>query len=267
MGYIRFALALAVALSHAGLWTPIDASYAVQIFFVISGYYMALTIEKYYKDDALRFYLNRALRIFPAYWIVAGVTLAFMLATDSRWPMNWIVRHFTEPVTILANVTIFGQDIIFNGAPQKLIVQPAWSVAMELCFYVLAPFLVRIPTYALIVTCAGLSWYAQERYFMPAQLCFFIGGILIYRTGFAIKRKSSLDSYLGDLSYPVYLIHYPVLFVFGISGVMGLAATLALSGLLLAITAPIEKARARIRATRSRQSSAPTTYYSEQPPA
>lgn len=251
MGYLRFYLALSVALSHAGFPHPMEATYAVQFFFVISGYYMALILDTTYKDDAPRFYLNRALRIFPAYWIVAGVTLAYLLYKDSYWPMNAIVRSGSEPLTILANVAIFGQDLLFTHDPQRLLIQPAWSIAMELCFYALAPLLVKTPTKVLIPLAVVLSWQSMHILNTPAQLCYFIAGIVLYRTGFAIKHKSALDTYLGKLAYPMYLIHFPLLHVFGVNRVIALPLTIALSAGLLLLLEPIERKRIAVRAVRS----------------
>lgn len=252
MGYIRFYLALAVAISHAGLSAPMNASYAVQFFFVISGYYMAQILDGPYKGDALRFYANRALRIFPAYWIVAGVTFALMVLADSTWPMARMVRgEFFDLGAVLANLLIFGQDFIAQSNPQLLLVVPAWSIAMELYFYLLAPLLVRVPTRYLIVIGLVLSWQSQHILLAHAQLCFFIAGIVIYRTGFKIAHESKADTFLGKLSYPLYLIHYPVIHVFGFYKFYGLAFSLALSVALLLLLEPLERVRGRIREPRT----------------
>jgi peptidoglycan/LPS O-acetylase OafA/YrhL len=56
----------------------LNADLAVEAFFVISGFYMALILESKYsspKDGHWLFYSNRALRIFPMYY----ATLSFCL--------------------------------------------------------------------------------------------------------------------------------------------------------------------------------------------
>lgn len=265
MGFLRLYLACIVAFSHAGIRSWIDASDAVQFFFVISGYYMALILDGPYKGDPLRFYLNRALRIFPAYWIVASVTLALMFVFVPYWGAARVFSGaYWNPSALFANLFIFGQEIVFlqEHGPQMLIATPVWSVAMELCFYLLAPFLVRVPTIPLaVLTAIGLR-YIENRYFMPAQLPLFCVGILLYRVIGKIRWKNALDSYAGALSYPVYLVHYPISSVFNVPTIPALALTAIFAIALKEITEPLEKARARIRATRTkagRETSSPRT--------
>ena len=81
MGLIRLLLALAVVVGHSwqirGL-SFVTPSFAVSIFFAISGFYMALVLNSKY-DVSLRgsrlFWSNRLLRLFPTYWIVFLLTL------------------------------------------------------------------------------------------------------------------------------------------------------------------------------------------------
>ena len=80
MGIFRVCLALCVVLSH-GLNLPIPAAtadVAVQTFYIVSGFYMGLVLtEKYHSPSS--FFLNRALRLYPAYFVVALATLAHSL--------------------------------------------------------------------------------------------------------------------------------------------------------------------------------------------
>ena len=57
MGVLRVALAMAVLLGHLPLaqYQFIDAAAAVQAFYVISGFYMALVLEGKYKNVGLFF--------------------------------------------------------------------------------------------------------------------------------------------------------------------------------------------------------------------
>lgn len=163
MGMVRLLLALSVVMAHA---SPIfgqglvGGRAAVQCFFVISGFYITMILNQDYRNASL-FYLNRALRIYPTYFVV----MAFMLVLN--WhsgpdPMAW-VSPFTQAVRFLINGTLFFQDtIIFTGIGQGghlhwaksftdysspghglLIIPPAWSISIELMFYLIAPFIVR----------------------------------------------------------------------------------------------------------------------------
>ena len=88
MGALRLILALAVVLTHSGsLWgyQITGGSVAVQCFFIISGFYMALILnEKYVAPGDLRiFYVNRLARIFSLYWLFLALALAAALQRRS----------------------------------------------------------------------------------------------------------------------------------------------------------------------------------------
>ncbi len=73
MGLMRFMLALAVASGHAGgffgtdIYPKVPGSHAVQIFYMISGFLIALILSGKYADTPQGnwiFYSNRAVKIY-----------------------------------------------------------------------------------------------------------------------------------------------------------------------------------------------------------
>src|SRR5258708_9845515 len=80
MGTLRTIFALAVAIAHAGGifgYVPMNGDAAVQAFYVVSGFYMALVFTEKYSalaNPALTFWLNRYLRLAPPYILLAGVS-------------------------------------------------------------------------------------------------------------------------------------------------------------------------------------------------
>src|SRR5580692_4405555 len=79
MGLLRLFLALSVVAGHSGTtilgFNGIGAFYAVNFFFIISGFYMAMVLtEKYKTTPAVLFYKSRIFRLFPTYYI--GLLLA-----------------------------------------------------------------------------------------------------------------------------------------------------------------------------------------------
>jgi peptidoglycan/LPS O-acetylase OafA/YrhL len=48
------------------------------MFFMISGLYMALILSDKYRRSLKTFYVNRALRIFPTYWLVLLLCALFL---------------------------------------------------------------------------------------------------------------------------------------------------------------------------------------------
>src|ERR1017187_1379902 len=89
MGLLRLLLAAAVVAEHS---TPIcGASFtgghlAVRLFFIISGFYMALILTtKYTADHPNRYWLfisNRFLRIYPCYYVILFLSLVFYAAAS-----------------------------------------------------------------------------------------------------------------------------------------------------------------------------------------
>jgi peptidoglycan/LPS O-acetylase OafA/YrhL len=319
MGIIRLLLALAVVYGHAaggGIippytpalgYFPLDAVTAVQMFFVISGFYMGLVLtEKYRALDGWvwKFYLNRYSRLMPSYLIVVALTSwflspqLFVLAYDT-WQN--IVFGFSTLTLFGIELTVFYDVAYRTGtypAHGQLLVQQAWSLGVELWFYLCVPLIVLLSTRTLIAASAGLlalrvgvSWidpigFPWLQRIWPLELYFFLLGILAYRAYaasglkesparrfpecmlafaavaglvmfaghirgmqawkpdhvllatagfaaalpliFALTRNSEIDRWIGEFSYPVYLVHLLVMNVMP-GGRSGLWAYLALT--------------------------------------
>src|SRR3954467_14245222 len=92
MGLLRFILAASVIAAHSSpiLGIPMAGGLlSVQLFFMISGYYMALILETKYltKPDGYRLFLsNRFLRIFPSYFLILFLSIAF-------YTLSYVLTH------------------------------------------------------------------------------------------------------------------------------------------------------------------------------
>ena len=90
MGFLRLILSLSVVLYHAGSlfgYTGMNGLVAVHIFFIISGFYMALIIKNKYskaKRPYYTFITNRFLRIYPIYWVVLVLMIVVEYARFSN---------------------------------------------------------------------------------------------------------------------------------------------------------------------------------------
>lgn len=214
MGTLRFLLALAVLLYHMsgfplfGLpitdWMvrPVSGKPAVEAFFIISGFAMAGALATRYGEGPTgRFYLSRVLRLYPAYFLLLAVEI---VAAATLWrpglPQTadlWSGHAGQPPVDrllwVLSNLAIVGKELWFQGPDGvRQFVGPAWSLSIELQFYLLVPFLVRWPTRWLVALFAaaagyriGLFWnlgYVPATYFsLPWHFSLFLIGVLSYR--------------------------------------------------------------------------------------
>lgn len=129
MGVLRFPLAIAVVIAHAG---PVfgqhiaDGRFAVQMFYMVSGFYMALVWkERYAKSDrAFRtFYLNRFFRIYPQYAIVLVLSIAvsgYAWVTQDRHPIA-VAQHFS--LSEISAVWVYGTQASLLGLESLLFLE------------------------------------------------------------------------------------------------------------------------------------------------
>jgi peptidoglycan/LPS O-acetylase OafA/YrhL len=253
MGMVRVALALAVLLSHLPMATFkfIGGGLAVQAFFIVSGFYMALVLDGKYKDASV-FYSNRLLRLFPTYFVMLalGAVALFVLnasATAAPGLASTIAQN-PDTATILAieNLILIGQDSLFwftidaNGALhfdasgalpdetttlawQGLLVPQAWSLSIELMFYALAPFLARLDwrwIAAIAVASIGLrlaghwlpvDYSIWQGRFFPTALFMFLLGMLSHRLLPIVERLPKAIGWAAAALLLAYIVGYTLI--------------------------------------------------------
>jgi len=186
MGILRLLLAVSVVIAHSGPvfgLTLVGGGTAVQVFFIISGFYMGLILNrKYTGPGSYRLFIgNRLLRLLPVFFVCLAVAAATeMLIYRFGHAEAYAGRAIQNTVTFLAenasrmsiadwllaagtNILILGRSamaFLVPGAPtlapflavpvpvgQTLhgagFLPQAWSLDHELLFYLMAPLLAR----------------------------------------------------------------------------------------------------------------------------
>ena len=113
--------------------------YGVQLFFVISGFILALPFARHYLEGSRpislqTYFVRRLTRLEPPYILNLLICTALMAALKMAAPAT-LVPHLGASVLYLHN-GIYGQGSLINSV--------AWSLEIEVQFYVLVPLLTRL---------------------------------------------------------------------------------------------------------------------------
>ncbi len=221
---LRLILACAVLLVHAGSFFRFNITSGgqvpVELFYIISGFYMALVLnEKYVGPESARaFYVNRMLRLLPAYWVMAFVALAIYLyiyfVTGGGF-IAWIVElvgqvapwralWFLVSNTLLVGIDWLPRVLPLEGPKTAVLVAPAWTLGIELSFYAIAPLLLRRSSWMLAAVlvasvCLRLAYFVGLNIdaepwgytFFPFELALFMAGALSYRLYERVRNHTS----------------------------------------------------------------------------
>ena len=195
--------------------------HGVELFFVISGFILALPFAAHHLSGApavslRKYYLRRLTRLEPPYFVTIFLLLALTVLIHPA-PASAILPHLAASLGYLHNV-IYGT--------QSTVLGVAWSLEIEVQFYLLVPlltlvFAIRSATLRRSVLIGTtLAILATQMLFVPhhprvqlsilAYLQFFLAGFLLADVFLATWKDSSRRSFYWDL---VALAGWPLLFI------------------------------------------------------
>jgi exopolysaccharide production protein ExoZ len=196
--YLRAAAALAVVFYHISALSQktwgldperVDhvGAAGVDLFFVISGFVMAMIVARPGEFDGREFWIRRIARVVPAYWVITF--LVFVLA----WNMPNLFNSTTADLpTLLASLSFVALEHGDGGTGPLLVV--GWTLNYEVFFYAIVALTAGlfsdrklIGTSAVLFGLVGLG-----QLFKPANLTLafytdpilleFVFGIVVYRS-------------------------------------------------------------------------------------
>lgn len=199
MGFIRTLLAISVLITHSKVifgHMLLGGDQAITCFYVISGFLMTLILSETYHDKKA-FYINRALRIFPAFWVALVFNIIVLNALpSSAYNAVPMIERVTEAggigamlYALIANAFLFFGELgrylaidMNTGATglfasvdmarkanhvafQSLLIVPqAWTLSIELQFYLFVPLLVCLRGGILGLIAGGGMFVAMSVY-------------------------------------------------------------------------------------------------------
>tara|TARA_Y100001958_G_C21239921_1_gene567299 strand:- start:1294 stop:2382 length:1089 start_codon:yes stop_codon:yes gene_type:complete len=218
LGTIRLLLAFAVVFSHSYGHLLVGGRLAVQMFYIISGFLISFIIVELKSYSSIKkFYLNRILRLFPAYYFISIITLFFYLYLNLNENVVFFdtFKQINVPgkiYLIISNIFILGQDLAFfmgikdgtieflsNYTDSEIIIYEghishiSWTLSLEMMFYLIAPFILKnkkliicilllsiLLRILLIYNGIGLRGGFNYRFF-PLELALFLLGALSHQ--------------------------------------------------------------------------------------
>lgn len=334
-GFLRVVLAACVALNH------VEVAFAgrnigvvsVVMFYILAGYVVAvqwqtISRDRAFKPSLVAFARDRALRLLPGYFAVLAIGV---IVVATLHPESYFLQRGASLECVFANVSIVPLNYFsFNSLDQCTLIPVAWSLALEIQFYIVAPLILFASVrWSLVLVVASLLVYLLANWgaidtdtfgyrLLPGTLFMFLVGASIARLGpsftagrspgigvdhwlialvfgmtmatamttifgwrealpFAMEtsvglslgvplvlvlqriRRSRLDDFVGMIAYPLFLLHFPVLWMLNVWS-PGLIETVTGKVIYMAITAlfalavvwgvdaPIGRWRRRMRA-------------------
>lgn len=210
-GTLRFVLATLVALSHLGiLWADFNQGvFAVVIFYMLAGMVSYKLIVTYFQNKPFLYYKDRLKRIAPFY-------IASLIVASSAYLLGATSYYISKEPTLLdliSNITIIPLSYyMYNSQDTFTLLPPAWSLGVEIQFYILAPFLLtskKLFTCTLICSLVVFSLASisiiNVEYFGYRLL---IGVIFIFLLGAMIQKEQykKQDTYINILAIYTILI-------------------------------------------------------------
>jgi peptidoglycan/LPS O-acetylase OafA/YrhL len=229
LGILRLWLACAVVVSHCGGlalgYHFLGGDLAVRLFYVVSGFYMALILDTKYVKGYWLFIFNRFARLYPVYLVLLVLAMCLYFSPfflrpqfhgpGATWLETWnLLTPWTRLALVMANLVLEGKDLLVflkidlstwslafdsaavsdvHGSHRFLFLPQAWSLGVEMHFYLMAPFVTRLSNtklgllllFSLILKLAlialGLTFDPWVYRFFPAVLSHFLLGVIAYR--------------------------------------------------------------------------------------
>jgi peptidoglycan/LPS O-acetylase OafA/YrhL len=195
LGTLRLLLALMVVVGHL-YWLTDIGRHAVFGFYALSGYLMTMVMHDSYgysKAGIIKFAANRALRLYPAYWLACLFSLAIIYFYGQAAVSEYNLELFlpSTALEVFANVTMVFPAILPSKFEPRL--SPAtWALTVEMFYYLLIALGISATkkrtllwigaslVYVVFTYAADMFWHARYHAIPAGSLPFSLGALLYF---------------------------------------------------------------------------------------
>ena len=148
---IRLFAALQVVIMHALTHFGYEESFlrsilsffpGVPIFFFVSGFLISQSFDR--STTLLSYFRKRALRIFPALWVVTLITIIAIFLSGYFNEVKWSLTNLLLWVLGQTTIVQFYNPGFFRDFGVGVVNGALWTISVELQFYILMPLLATI---------------------------------------------------------------------------------------------------------------------------
>lgn len=243
MGILRLLLAFSVLVTHLDIRSNpmLPGEIAVQLFYIISGFYMAMILTTKYSSNTSGFFKNRFLRLYPIYFSILIIIflVGFISELATGQSLNNYRAVFTEYkdgnislvtmiFVVISNLSMLFQDLMMflklrGGMPvfgafansnpplYTLLYMPqAWSLSLEITFYAIAPWIVKSKKIILIAISVSLAirvfLYSMGLYHDPYSYRFFGSELSVFLLGSLSYHLFTMKVYEAIRKYILIIV-------------------------------------------------------------
>ena len=204
--FSRFLAAISIVIYHYGLQiAPFNnktinylfsqANIGVSFFFILSGFVMVVAYSNKLKIEVINYFKNRIARIYPVYILAIILLIVYVIISSKHLNINDITINL-----LFIQTWIPGKALTFN--------YPAWSLSVEIFFYVIFPFLFNY----------FYSKYTFKQLLIPFIFIWLMSQLLLHM-GIHSGFYKGFPSKSHDLIYYFPLMHFNQFLMGNLAGI------------------------------------------------